>query len=241
MKKKEEISLSMRLKALTDMVTVGNTVADVGCDHGFLSIYLVQHKISPKVLAMDVRKGPLQAATQHIREAGLESCITTRLSDGLEKMDVGECESLVVAGMGGKLMQKILTDNREKTRSLKEMILQPQSEISEFRQFLRQEKLQILDENVLVEAGKYYFMMRVVPVEEVPAEERDLQPVFDAYGKTVLLKKHPVLLEYLEKRREVLTKLCEELEKSSKEKTKIRLQEVEAERKMVLDALKFYE
>ena len=67
-----QVTLSRRLQMLADMVTPGNRVADVGCDHGFLSVFLVQRRISPHVLAMDVRKGPLAAAAGHVEECGLE-------------------------------------------------------------------------------------------------------------------------------------------------------------------------
>ena len=63
--------MSERLQMLAEMVTPGYRVADIGCDHGFLSIYLVQKGISPHVLAMDVRKGPLAAATEHVENSGL--------------------------------------------------------------------------------------------------------------------------------------------------------------------------
>ncbi|MDE5951551.1 MAG: class I SAM-dependent methyltransferase, partial [Acetatifactor sp.] len=65
------------MRALTDMVTAGNRVCDVGCDHGWVSIYLVQQGISPRVLAMDVRQGPLSRAQEHIRQQGLEAYIDT--------------------------------------------------------------------------------------------------------------------------------------------------------------------
>ena len=75
-----EVVLSKRLQALACMVTPGRRVVDVGCDHGFVSIYLVQRGISPRVLAMDVRMGPLSRAKEHIAEAGLGGYIETRLS-----------------------------------------------------------------------------------------------------------------------------------------------------------------
>ena len=78
-----EVILSNRMQALTDMVTPGTVITDVGCDHGFVSVYLVQRGLSPRVIAMDVRSGPLERAREHIREYGLQDRIETRLSDGL--------------------------------------------------------------------------------------------------------------------------------------------------------------
>ena len=96
-----EIILSNRMQALTDMVTPGTVITDVGCDHGFVSVYLVQKGISPRVIAMDVRPGPLEHAREHIREYGLEDRIETRLSDGLHSLKTGEAAGMICAGMGG--------------------------------------------------------------------------------------------------------------------------------------------
>lgn len=159
-----QIVLSRRLRMLADLMTRGYRAADVGCDHGFLSIYLIQQGISPRVLAMDVRKGPLAAAREHIASCGLEEYIGSRLSDGLAALCPGEAETLICAGMGGPLMEKILRDGMEKARELKELILQPQSEIGAFRRFLRREGFRILAEDAVCEDGKYYFAMKAVYV-----------------------------------------------------------------------------
>ena len=156
-----EVVLSKRLQALCSMVTPGMRVVDVGCDHGFVSISLVQRGISPGVLAMDVRKGPLSRAQEHIEEYGYTEYIETRLSDGLQEYREGEADCLICAGMGGRLMMRILTESREKAYQLQELILQPQSELPVFRKFLRAEGYRLLDENILCEDGKYYFMMKV--------------------------------------------------------------------------------
>ncbi|MDE7427736.1 MAG: class I SAM-dependent methyltransferase, partial [Lachnospiraceae bacterium] len=79
------MTLSERLRTVAGMVTRGNVVCDVGCDHGFTAIYLVQQGISPRALAMDLREGPLSAAGEHIAAYGLGERIETRLSDGLHK------------------------------------------------------------------------------------------------------------------------------------------------------------
>ena len=158
------VLLSKRLQALANMITPGLSVCDVGCDHGFLAIYLVQKQIAPKVLAMDLRTGPLAGAKKHISAYGLEEQITTRLSDGLEAMEIGEAQAMVCAGMGGALMASILQQESEKAHSLKELILQPQSEVPIFRTFLRDAGYEIAAEDIVEEEGKFYPMMKVVPV-----------------------------------------------------------------------------
>ena len=160
------VLLSKRLQALANMVTPGLSVCDVGCDHGFLSIYLVQKQIAPRVLAMDLRTGPLEGAKKHISAYGLEKQITTRLSDGLEAMEIGEAQAMVCAGMGGALMVSILQKESKKAHSLKELILQPQSEVPIFRTFLKDAGYEIVAEDMVEEEGKFYPMMKVVPVNE---------------------------------------------------------------------------
>lgn len=164
------VVLSERLRTVASMVTPGMRVCDVGCDHGFVSIWLVEQGISPHVLAMDVREGPLTAAGRHVAERGLEERIETRLSDGLHNYAIGEAESLICAGMGGRLMMRILGDEKSRTDSFRELILQPQSEIEAFRGWLREQGLRITDEKMVAEDGKFYPMMRAVPQGgEVPA------------------------------------------------------------------------
>ncbi|MBD5486975.1 MAG: SAM-dependent methyltransferase [Lachnospiraceae bacterium] len=155
------VVLSKRLQAVAAMVTAGNSVCDVGCDHGFVPIWLVEQGISPRVLAMDVRSGPLSAASDHIAEHGLESRIETRLSNGLHNYNVGEADTLICAGMGGGLMMRILSEDQDKTASFRELILQPQSEIERFRAGLREMGYRIADEQMIEEDGKFYPMMRI--------------------------------------------------------------------------------
>ena len=244
--KSRQIVLSERLQMLAEMVTMGNSVADVGCDHGFLSIYLVQKGISPHVLAMDVRKGPLAAAQEHIESHGLNTYIETRLSDGMEKLEFGEAETLVCAGMGGRLMERILRTHMEKARSMRELILQPQSELKEFRAFLRREGFRILAEDAVYEEGKYYFAMKAAYAgenagirserqsrfdeqESAHPGQSDMQSIFDEYGELLLKGKHPVLQRYLGYRKEATERIMEKLEAERTERTEERLSEVRRE------------
>lgn len=228
-----QVALSERLRTVAGMVTRGNRVCDVGCDHGFVPIYLVQQGISPGVLAMDLREGPLRAARGHVSAYGLEGQIETRLSDGLHNYKAGEADTLICAGMGGGLMMRILEAERDKTDSFQEMILQPQSEIERFRGFLRESGYRILDEEMLSEDGKFYQVIRAGrgggPAGR-RAKERNLCKLEDRYGPILLQKRTPVFLSYLEREAAVYEEILANLRRQglAEEKRKIRYEQVEA-------------
>ena len=95
------MELSRRLYAVASLVTEGASVADIGTDHGYIPIYLVQQGIASKVIALDVNGGPLERARMHIIGNNLKGKIETRLSDGLHAVEPGEVDTIVAAGMGG--------------------------------------------------------------------------------------------------------------------------------------------
>lgn len=206
--------LSERLKAVAGMVTKGNVVCDVGCDHGFVPIYLVKTGISPRVIAMDVNEGPLEAAREHIREYLLTDYIETRLSDGVCGLQKGEADSLICAGMGGKLMKRILEDGKDKVCSMRELILQPQSEQQSMREYLRKEGYSIRDENMILEDGKYYPIIKVIPEKTEILSEAE-QHILDKYGPVLLEKKHPVLRSFLEREYRICVQILDNLKNSS--------------------------
>ena len=95
------MELSKRLTAVAGLVTEGASVADIGTDHGYIPIHLIEQNLSPKVIAMDINKGPLERARIHIAGYGMSDRIETRLSDGLAAVKPKEVEEIIVAGMGG--------------------------------------------------------------------------------------------------------------------------------------------
>ena len=231
----KQVELSARMQALTDMVSKHSVVCDVGCDHGFVSIYLVQQGIAPKVYAMDVGKGPLERAKEHIKEYELEAYIETRLSDGLNALQVGEADCMICAGMGGKLMMRILKEGSEKARAMKELILQPQSEIALFRAFLRKEGYKVVRENMIYEDGKFYPMMKVVPENK----NEELVPeyvLWDKFGELLLKEKHPVLCQYLAQSKEYLAELLLHVNAQGGERAQGRVEEIQEELRMINEA-----
>lgn len=231
------MQLSLRLAAIAELVTEGNRLVDVGCDHGYLPVYLIQNKKIPGAIAMDVGKGPLMRAKEHIEEYGLTEYIETRLSDGLSKLHAGEGDTLVIAGMGGPLMERILSQGGEVTESFKEMILQPQSDIPHFRKFLYEKGWKIVAENLILEDGKYYPMMKVIPEREEHPYTLEEQ----WFGRFLLRDRHPVLKEYLLREKRIREEIVKNLCAAEKENAQKRLKEVEEEMQLIETALKRYE
>ena len=223
------MELSKRLKALAALAEKGNTAADIGCDHGYVSIWLAQNNIFSKVIAMDGKSGPLEAAAKNIRLYHVENKVELRLSDGLSALSQGEADSIFCAGMGGALICRILSNDPEKVKAMSQVILQPQSEIHLVRRFLREHGLVITKEDMIKEDGKYYPMFRAVNREmcrctfsekaldksdRLDEEEergqipKHLQDTYDYYGMHLLKERHPVLHEWLLHERSVNQDIC---------------------------------
>ncbi len=163
--KLEYPALSKRLQMVVDLVPEkeGIKLAEIGCDHAYCSIYLAKKRLVKIALAMDVRKGPLQAAQENISRFSAGAYVNTRLSDGFEKLLPGEADAAMLAGMGGDLMIKLISRHFEmcekagdKELSCKYLILQPQTHIGDVRVFLRENGYEIKAEEMCIDAGKYY-------------------------------------------------------------------------------------
>lgn len=234
--------LSRRMYMVVNMVTKGKRVADIGCDHAFVSIYLVQNNIAPYVIAMDVRKGPLAIAQKNIKTYHTEKKIDLRLSDGFESLLPDETDTAVIAGMGGPLIIRLLEQGCGIIHNGYELILQPQSEIAEVRKYLRRNSYAITREEMLWEDGNYYTALKAVKCKNFIRGDGNsiqggaapflLQEVYDLYGEYLIREKSAVLKEYLLQESEKLSGIYHTLCRADSEKSRERLTEVEKEMKM---------
>lgn len=154
------MQLSKRLQTVAHLVHSGGVVADIGCDHGFTIIYLVMNQLASAGIAMDVADGPLMRAKEHIHQYGLDNRIALRKSDGLQQLVEGEADTILISGIGGALMERILREFPHVTQSAKELVLSPQSEIYKVRHALHDLGFVIAQEEMVFDQGKYYTIIR---------------------------------------------------------------------------------
>ena len=153
------MELSNRLETIASFVTEGYVVADIGTDHGYIPIYLTSNGNCPRAYAMDVNKEPLSRAKTHIEEENAGEVVSCILSDGLHELPQDDVDSIVIAGMGGDLVVRILEQDFDKLANVKELILSPQSHLERVRHFLNDHGFRILEEEFLKEDGVFVFDM----------------------------------------------------------------------------------
>ena len=224
------MELSKRLRMLADLVTQGNRLADVGTDHGYVPIYLLEKGRIPSAIAMDINRGPLGRAKEHIRQYGFETYIECRLSDGLQALKTGEADTLLIAGMGGGLVRRILMEGRETAEGIPEWILQPQSELYQVRGFLVEQGYAIVQEHMVYEDGKYYPAMKVTPQGARALKGASLENYTEAelhFGKVCLQQEPDIFSQYLEKGLVVQGQILKSLANAQGERSQVRRREVE--------------
>lgn len=236
------MQLSKRLHAVASLVTPGNRVADVGCDHAYTSIYLAEKGISHRIIAMDVNQGPIDRAKENIVKYGYEDIIEIRKSDGLQKLKPGETDTILIAGMGGALTIQILQERLEVVNEVSELILQPQSEINKVRIMLIEAGFVIIEENMIMEDGKYYVMMKAVPSEVVTDQDAFSfeQEVHFYYGRLLLEQKHPVLRAFLNWELELCENILQTLVTEQTDNAKSRQREIEDKIDLIHCGLEYY-
>ncbi|MCL2663938.1 MAG: class I SAM-dependent methyltransferase [Oscillospiraceae bacterium] len=155
------INLSNRLRALTELIDIGAAVADIGADHGYLSIYLAQSRRATRIIATDISIGSLSAARRFANDYDVTESITFMVTPGLDGITAADVDTVVIAGIGGETMLQIL-ENAPWTKSeTVKLILQPQSKIDLLCRFLYNNGYNIRETRSVVDKGKSYSIIVV--------------------------------------------------------------------------------
>ena len=155
-----EKMITPRFRKILELIPNCNTVADIGTDHAYIPVYLVNKGEAKKAIAMDLREGPLKRAEATVVKYNAKEKTELRLSDGLEKLLPDEADVIVIAGMGGLLINEILEKNAKKHKNAL-FVLQPMTAEVEVRKYLEDNGFVIVDERLAREDNKIYQVMSV--------------------------------------------------------------------------------
>ena len=149
--------ISKRLETVASFVPKGAVLLDVGSDHAYLPIELVEKGHIDRAIAGEVVEGPYQSAVKNVESHGLTEKIQVRLANGLAAFEEADQVSVItIAGMGGHLIATILEEGLDKLANVERLILQPNNREDELRSWLQEHGFQIIAESILKEAGKFY-------------------------------------------------------------------------------------
>lgn len=187
--------LGPRLALCASLVREGKALCDVGTDHGYLPIWLLKSGKISRALACDINSGPLDAARRDGAKYEAGEALSFRLSDGLREVSPEEAEDVVIAGMGGELILRIVGETPWLRDGEKRLILQPMSSVPELRMGLKELGFTVLQEEAVEEGAKVYSAFAVRydggPVKTGPLYPylgmlRPGAPHVDAYARKVL-------------------------------------------------------
>ena len=209
--------MTPRLLAVAKMVKNSQSVADIGTDHAYIPVYLVANNTIKSALAMDINEGPLRRADENIKKFSLTDKIKTRLSDGLTKLKNNEADTVIIAGMGGVLINNILKNDKDRLTSVKNFILQPMTAIAETRKYLAENGFKITDEKLAKEDDKIYTVISATRGEMTVNDEINYH-----IGEALIKNKDEILPELLDGKIYEYEKAIESMKNTKNEETRLK-------------------
>ena len=205
--------LSLRIETVLKKIDNCGVLLDVGCDHAYLVCEAVKSGRARRGIASDIRVGPLKAAEENIRRAGLSDKIDARLGAGLSTVAPKEADIAVIAGMGGMMIEKILKEGEDTARKMEKFILQPMNCITELRRFLFENGYRIENETLAKEQDRIYTVMEVTNGSFKPYPKEIMFYTGDPFGFTETPKE--LVYEYLGRFSAKFAKIIRGIEKST--------------------------
>ena len=189
------MKLTDRLLKIASLVDNGKRIADIGTDHGYIPVYLLnQNKIQYAILG-DVNKGPLENARKEVTRNKLQDKVDLRLGSGIEVLKENEVDEIIIAGMGGMLINNLLKANEKVAHTTEKLILQPMQAPEELRMFLYQNGYKILDEHLVREEHRLY---EIIVCKYEGLEPQEIDPIYYEIGLKLIENNDPLLNDFIE-------------------------------------------
>lgn len=206
----EKLKLSPRLAAIAAFVQRGDCLVDVGCDHGYLPVWLLENGVIDAAVAADINEKPLKKAADCAAAHGLSDRMLCVLTDGLAGIDLSNINAVSIAGMGGETIVHILENAPEiKSKPIK-LLLQPMSKTEMMLEWLYKEGFYVENERLVEDSDKLYRVFLVLRGErQIPPPARLLA------GETLFLQRDPLLEQYLAQQCGKLRRACEGMKSSA--------------------------
>lgn len=185
--------ISRRLKLISDLVENVNSIVDVGTDHGYVVIDLINSGKLERAIASDINKGPVERAKKNILDYNLSDRIECRLGGGLKTVVPGEVEAAVIAGMGGNLIRDILLESKDVFKKLKYVIVQPVQNPEVLREYIYKSGWNLEDEWIIYDEEKYYEIFKISYGNEI----KNIDTIYYEISEILLNKKDLVYKDYL--------------------------------------------
>ena len=208
------MKLTDRLLKIASLVTEGKRVADIGTDHGYIPVYLLNQGKVPYAILADVNKGPLENARGEVRHNKLLDKVNLRLGSGIEVLEKGEVDEVIIAGMGGILISELLEAKLEVAHSVDKLILQPMQAQNELRKYLLNNGFEILDEVLVKEDFRIY---EIIIAKYTGKNTVVSDDIYYEVGTKLIENKDPLLNEFIDKKIYMYNSIIKKIEGKSSE------------------------
>ena len=203
------MKLTDRLLKIASLVDEGKKVADIGTDHGYIPVYLLNKGIVPFAILADINKGPLENALKEVRHNKLSDKTDLRLGSGIEVLNKGEVDEIIIAGMGGILISELLEAKKEVSHFVDKLILQPMQAQEELRKYLLNNGYEILDEVLVKEDFRVY---EIIVAKYTGKNTIVEDTIYYEVGKKLIENNDPLLKEFIDKKIYKYNSIIEKLE-----------------------------
>lgn len=224
------MKLTPRLEKIASLIKSGGLICDIGSDHGYIPVYLLEKNLVKKAIISDVNKGPLKNAKDKVDSRKLQDRAILRLGSGLEVIDMDEADKIdevIIAGMGGILISEILNKDMKKTKKISKFILQPMQASDELRKFLLSKGFDIVKEHLVKEDFRIYEILEVV-----------YNPIKHEFSNELIENYQDLCLELIEKKIYEYKKIMKNIEKlenkDAREKSEVLKEKINAYEKIML-------